>query len=259
MGIALESFRALAEEDGPYANQARLWTADAENLNGQFTHASAIIPSPDENSAYAGEIWISTGFAEQANALFPQSLTSYKKAAHYAHQTRSSALETDINGYIGEALAWTAPSEGITHSRETTEKARRHGLKLVEQRSLVALAVASAGIEPDSHVEQAILNAETLAHDIQDPIGTLHATVARAWHAAIQHNTEKLATTTTRIEQLAQATGTLNHWADITRAWLPGHTREHTELAKRRQWLDSAEDTMRRRHQLLEDRRALAG
>ena len=47
--------------------------------------------------------------------------------------------------------------------------------------------------------------------------------------------------------------------ADIARAWLPGQTRETTELAARRQWLDGPDDTMRRRQQLLDNRKALAG
>ncbi len=133
------------------------------------------------------------------------------------------------------AEAWSDPQTVKAHAREAIELHQKTGNLIDEQEVRVILPIASA--ETDSRQQQAkSLNTGNRS-------GVLRVLYARVWQAVAQNGHNGLFQ---QIEQLAIMTGTFQHWADIVRAWLPGHACEHAQLTVRWEWLDSSEATIRR-------------
>jgi len=217
------------------------------------------MPAIRELPNITGDYWISLGHVYSQCAQTEKAIQAQENALQY-HRNNGSEIG------IGEALAhlarvecWTKPEAAKAHAQEAIDLACQTGNLVDKQNARLAFIIAAAGITPEEEIQTTLQETEFFARQTDNRRSFLSFLRARAWHAAVRNNTETLGRHIDEIDRLASSIDSGEHWTDIARAWLPGHTREHTELAKRWQWLDSAEKTMRRWRKLLDDRRALAG
>jgi len=256
--IALHTFNTLTGREGSLGIQARYWTACTHLAQGNYHAGLDTLPTPDELPDITGDYWIDMGWARGECAQTDKAIHAQKKAVEYARSTRSIVAEGKTLSYLARAEAWTNPDAAKTHAQEAIRLTQQTGNLIDQQNALVALAIATAGTGTDEEFCTTLQEAQDLAYRTGNRRSTLRASFACAWHAAIKNDDQALNRSIAEIESLSTLTKSRQHWADIARAWLPGQTRETTQLAARWQWLDSPEDTMRRWRQLLDNRKALA-
>jgi len=256
--IALPGLATLARQEGPVSVQARYWIANAALLQADSRGCLATMPTPDELPALTGDYWINVGYAHFQCAQIDKAVEAYEQSLAYARINSSVVAEGEALAYLARVQAWSDPDAAKTHAHEAIRLTQQTGNLIDEQKACVALAIASAGTVPDEEFHTTLQKAQDLAYRTGNHRSTLSASVARAWHAAVQNDNDALYRSIQTIENQAAAVSSGQHWADITRAWLPGQTRENAELAARWEWLDSPEDTMRRWRELLDNRKTLA-
>ena len=257
--IAQNEFATITTREGSLGVQVQYWNAVSNLAQNKFRTGLDMLPTPDELPDITGDYWINIGWTHMECALVNKAIAAQKKTLQHARSIGSPLAEGEALANLTWSEAWTDPDTAKTHAREAIRLTHKTGNLFDQQDALVVLAIATAGTAPDEEFHATRQEAEDLAYQTGNRRGTLYVHFARAWHAAIKNDHETLGRCITEIEQLAALLDAHKHWADIARAWLPGQTRETTELAARWEWLDSPEDTMRRWRQLLDNRKALAG
>jgi len=257
--LALFDFEALRDRDGTIGTQARYWSASTAILQANFRTGLELLPEPAELPPLTGDYWLNIGYAYTQCAHTDRAIRAQNNALQHARHTGSLMAEGETLAYLAWAECWTNPPAATTHAHEAIRLTKQTGNLLDQHLAYRALAIATAGTAPDTEFQTALNKAESLAYRTGNRTAALFCLPVRAWHAALNNNTPTLEDHIKKINQHARSLDSGQHWTDIARAWLPGHTRRHAELAKRWEWLDSAEDTMRRWRQLLNNRRALAG
>jgi len=257
--IAQSEFATIATQEGSLSVQVRFWNAVSNLAKNKFRTGLDMLPTPDELPDITGDYWINIGWTHMECAQLDKAIAAQKKTLQQAHSIGSIVAEGEALSYLAWSEAWTDSDAAKTHARKAICLTQQTGNLIDEQKACVALAIASAGTVPNEELHAILQKAQDLAYRTGSRRGTLYVHFARAWQAAIKNDDQALNRSIAEIDSLSTLTKSSQNWVDIARAWLPGQTRETTELAARWEWLDSPEDTMRRWRQLLDNRKALAG
>jgi len=256
--IAQNEFATIATQEGSLSVQVRFWNAVSGLAQNKFRTGLDMLPTPDELPDIARRYFLNIGWTHTKCAQVDKAIAAQKKTLQRARNISSVVAEGEALAILAWSEAWTDPDAAKTHAQEAIRITQQTGNLIDQQDALVALAIATAGTAPDEEFHTTLQEAQDLAYRTGSRRGTLYVHFARAWHAAIQNDNQALNRSIAEIESLSTLAKSRQNWVDIARAWLPGQTRETTELAARWEWLDSPEDTMRRWRELLDNRKALA-
>ena len=256
--IAQSEFASIATQEGSLGVQVLFWNALSHLARTECRTGLDMLPTPDELPGITGGYWSNVTWVHAECAQINKAIEAQKKTLQYARSNGSTISEGEALSYLAYVEAWSDPKAAKTHAQEAIRLTRQTGNLFYQQDALIALAIATAGTVPDEECHTTLQEAKNLACQTGNRQGLLRVSFAQAWHAAIKNDHEALDRSITEIEDLSLLTKSREHWADIARAWLPGQTRENTQLAARWEWLDSPEDTMRRWRELLDNRKTLA-
>lgn len=257
---AFYEYQILAREKGPYACQARCSLAEFYRAAGRFREAVDIMPGADEMRGIGlnRAAVLSTVFRE--NALFTEGVALACAGMREAEVWGSEGGVAEIESNLAWSLCWVRPKEAIVCARHVLEVSSRLGNEIDVQRAYVALAIAQVGNAPVETVQSSLLAAEDLARSKGDRTGELLAVWGCLWFAAVKEDKEEFVRKFAQLEDLSFAVSAYQYFLDIARAWAwsPGYSKEGKRHAARWQWLDSAEDALRRWRCVLDRRKALA-
>ena len=256
--IALPAFKNLATQKASIGIQAQFWIANAVLLHADSKKCLETMPTPDGLPDIAGDYWLNVGGVYSQCAQTDKAIAARMKTVAHARNICSPMAEGEALSYLARAEAWAHPEAAKTHAEEALRLTRKTGNLIDEQRAYLALAIAAAGTDPDEEIQATLQKAESLAYETGNKTRPLSCLVAHTWHAAVTNNNEALERCIEEMNRLVASLNSGRHWADIARAWLPGQTREHAQLAARWEWLDGPDNTMRRWRELLDNRKALA-
>jgi len=190
---------------------------------GEYKARLRTTPTPKKNPLLTWDCTLNTGIVADQCGHFEEASKIFARAVRQAHELGSppaeAEAEAEAQAYEASASCRHQPEKAKTQALAAIHAKQQTGNLADKQRSLIARAIPTAGTAPPEQVETIIHQAKDIAHHTGNSSGILRVHIARSW--------------------------------------LPGHTPEHTKLAKRRQWLDRTDETMRRRRKLLEDRRTL--
>jgi len=252
---AIKEFQTAAETDSPFQEQARYAYADlAYGAKGLFRDALHTANQIEENEKREKREFYTTplciralllqGDVHRVQAQFETAEQIYRKAEAQAHAVNAQGLEGRALTQLAETLCWTRPNEAQKVAARAIDRTQKIGNKIDELRAHAALAIACTGTESHDKVEQSLDNAGRLVSLTGSKVTEIRVLTAKAFHAAVTKDTDKMRHTLTRVQQQTNTLHVNDFWNDILRSWTQDSSKEIQKHTQQFQWLTESDTTL---------------
>ncbi len=254
LGFAREEFKMILAKGGLYAGQAQFSLAMLDSYQGRFR--DVLERAPEDTLAHHWQRVV--GDVHKSNANFEQARASFEGAVQDAERLGEPGLAARQRAHLAASVAWSSPQEAVAMARDAIAENQKFDNQLEELISYIALGLASIGTAPPEQAEAALQEGERIVQATGAIWAEPQLLATRAFQAAFAGRNDDLSRLTNMVRNRSNAYGAEGYYVDILPTWSGGSTLRSVDRARSWQWLDDAEQSLHRWHEILEARHAIA-